>query len=110
MQGLSRVAPVQLISMFPLGVYFTCELPWSCQTRTGPNGSSSAGVLESFVFRPYSFTREFAVLPDFKTEWDAELNDLDKPWYEDPDQLGDKLRDFAEEQGLVTPCGKSGEP
>jgi hypothetical protein len=42
--------------------------------------------------------------------WDVELEDVDKEYWEDPDQLGDKLRAFAEERGLVAPFQKRAEP
>ena len=43
-----------------------------------------------------------------RPEWSVEVDELDKAWYEDPDQLGDKLRAFAEGHGLVSPFRKSG--
>jgi hypothetical protein len=44
-----------------------------------------------------------------RPEWGVELDELDKAWYDDPDDLNEKLRAFAEERGLVAPFRKSGE-
>jgi hypothetical protein len=42
--------------------------------------------------------------------WDVELSEVDREYYKDPDHLGDKLRAFAEERGLVAPFRRSAEP
>ena len=57
------------------------------------------------AMRQYS-EGDFAPRPD----WDVELEEVDKAYWQDPDRLGDKLRAFAEERGLVTPFERSAEP
>jgi hypothetical protein len=44
-----------------------------------------------------------------RPEWDVELEEVDREYWKDPDHLGDKLRAFAEERGLVVPF-RSAEP
>ena len=45
-----------------------------------------------------------------RPDWDVELEEIDKLYWKDPDHLGDKVRAFAEERGLVAPFRRSAEP
>ena len=42
--------------------------------------------------------------------WDVELEEVDKAYWMDDDHLGDRLRAFAEERGLVAPFRRRAEP
>ncbi len=46
---------------------------------------------------------------DATPDWACELEQVDKAYCEDPDRLGERMRAFAEEQGLVAPFRRDAE-